>query len=140
MITVSSFIFQVPSYTTPDKKTGGTIMPMLKLQTSIPVRGDKRAELLSSLSKLIASATGKPEQYVMVLIEEGPVLMSGKDGPAAFADIRSIGGLGGKVNRNISQNVCDLLSQSLEIPANRVYLNFTDVAASSWGWNSSTFG
>jgi phenylpyruvate tautomerase PptA (4-oxalocrotonate tautomerase family) len=115
-------------------------MPLLKLQTSVSVPQDKRAELLGSLSKLIGHAIGKPEQYVMVTIEEGPILMSGKDGPAAFADVRSIGGLDGNVNREISQNLCVLLNKTLGISANRVYLNFTDVAPGNWGWNSSTFG
>ena len=54
--------------------------------------------------------------------------------------IRSIGGLSGDVNRKLSQQVCNLLNESLGIPPNRVYLNFTDVGASHWGWNGSTFG
>ena len=115
-------------------------MPLLKLQTSVSVTPDQRTELLGSLSKLIAHAIVKPEQYVMVTMEEGPILMSGKEGPAAFADVRGIGGLDGKVNREISQNLCVLLNKTLGISATRVYLNFTDVAPGNWGWNNSTFG
>jgi hypothetical protein len=33
-----------------------------------------------------------------------------------------------------------LLNDSLGIPPDRVYLNFTDVGAGHWGWNGSTFG
>jgi len=54
--------------------------------------------------------------------------------------IRSIGGLSGDVNRKLSQQVCKLLNDSLGIPPDRVYLNFTDVGAGHWGWNGSTFG
>jgi hypothetical protein len=54
--------------------------------------------------------------------------------------IRSIGGLSGDVNRKLSQQVCKLLNDSLGIPPDRVYLNFTDVGAGNWGWNGSTFG
>jgi phenylpyruvate tautomerase len=115
-------------------------MPLLKLQINISVAQAKHAELLSGMSKLVAHAIGKPEQYVMVSVEEGPIQMSGKDGPAAFADVRSIGGLGGKVNRDISQNLCVLLNKTLGIPASRVYLNFSDVAPGNWGHNGSTFG
>ena len=104
-------------------------MPLLKLQVNTPVPQAKRAEILAGASKLIAQAIGKPEQYVMVAIEEGPILMAGKDGPAAFADVRSIGGLNGSVNRAISQNLCVLLNKTLAIPASRVYVNFADVSA-----------
>ena len=115
-------------------------MPLLKLQINVSVAQAKHAELLTGMSKLVAHAIGKPEQYVMVALEEGPILMSGKEGPAAFADVRSIGGLNGKVNREISQNLCVLLNKTLGIPANRVYLNFADIAAGDWGSNGSTFG
>jgi phenylpyruvate tautomerase len=115
-------------------------MPLIKLQINVSVAQAKHAELLAGMSKLVAHAIGKPEQYVMATLDEGPILMSGKDGSAAFADVRSIGGLDGKVNREISQNLCVLLNKTLGIPASRVYLNFTDVTPTHWGHNGSTFG
>ena len=115
-------------------------MPLLNLQINVSVAQAKHAEILTGISKLVAHAIGKPEQYVMVTLTEGPILMSGKEGPAAFADVRSIGGLDGKVNRDISQNLCVLLNKTLGITANRVYLNFSDVAPGNWGHNGSTFG
>src|SRR5215831_10108580 len=102
-------------------------MPLLKLETTVLVSEEKRKALLASLSKAIAGTIGKPEQYVMVTISQAAMVMSGKPGDAAFVDIRSIGGLSGDVNRNLSQQVCKLLSDALGIPADRVYLNFTDV-------------
>ena len=66
--------------------------------------------------------------------------MSGKAVEAAFVDIRSIGGLSGEVNRKLSQQVCNLLKESLGIAAERIYLDFTDVDAGHWGWNGGTFG
>jgi phenylpyruvate tautomerase len=115
-------------------------MPLLKLETTVVVPGDKREALLLSLSKVVAGTIGKPEQYVMVSIDQAAIVMSGKVGDAAFVDIRSIGGLTADVNRKLSQQVCKLLKDSLGVPPDRVYLNFTDVEAGSWGWNGSTFG
>ena len=115
-------------------------MPLLKLETTIGLTEDKRKNLLAALSKLVAGAIGKPEQYVLVTMSQAAMLMSGKPGEAAFVDIRSIGGLSGDVNRKLSQQVCKLLHDSLGIAQDRIYLNFTDVAASDWGWNGSTFG
>lgn len=115
-------------------------MPLLRLETSVALPEDKRKALLASLSKAVAETIGKPEQYVMVIASQAVMLMSGKAGDGAFVDVRSIGGLSDEVNRKLSQQVCKLLKDSLGISPDRVYLSFTDVEASNWGWNGSTFG
>ena len=115
-------------------------MPMLKLQTSVPLSDEQRSALLPTLSKLLVEGIGKPEQYVMVIVETASILMAGKTGPAALAEVRSIGGLNGRVNSQLSQKLCTLLEQTLGIPASRVYINFANVAADQWGWNGNTFG
>ena len=115
-------------------------MPLLKLETTVTLSDDQRQELLGALSKITAQTIGKPEQYVMVTIVPAAIQMSGKPGDAAFVDIRSIGGLTTEVNRQLAQKLCALLAQSLRIPQNRIYLNFTDMEAGNWGWNGNTFG
>ena len=115
-------------------------MPLLKLETTVVLTQDQRLALLASLSKTVAETIGKPQQYVMVAASQAAMQMSGSAGDAAFVDVRSIGGLSDDVNRKLSQKVSQLLHDSLGIPPNRIYLNFTDVQASHWGWNGSTFG
>jgi len=115
-------------------------MPLLKLETNVAVSDDTGRTLLAELSKIIVGTIGKPEQYVMVAIKPAGILMSGKPGAAAFIDIRSIGGLNDDINRQLSQKICNLLSEALNVPPNRIYLNFTDVAGGNWGWNGDTFG
>ncbi len=115
-------------------------MPLLKLETTVPVPEDKKQTLLTSLSKAVTAVTGKPEQYVMVTLSYSAMLMSGKSGETAFVDIRGIGGLSGSVNRKLSEQVCKVLKESLGVAPDRVYLNFTELEAGNWGWNGSTFG
>ena len=115
-------------------------MPLLRLSTSASISDADKEELLGELSKITANAIGKPETYMMVTLSQEMLCMSGQVGPAAFADIRSIGGLSGEVNRGISSQVCSLLKDKLGIPANRVYLNFTSLDAVNWGWDGRTFG
>lgn len=115
-------------------------MPLLKLETTVALSDEKKKSLLASLSKIVAGTIGKPEQYVMVVASPAAILMSGEPGDAAFVDVRSIGGLSDDVNRQLSQKICSLLKESLGVPPNRIYLNFTDVAAGNWGWNGDTFG
>ncbi|MFZ0826595.1 MAG: phenylpyruvate tautomerase MIF-related protein [Verrucomicrobiia bacterium] len=115
-------------------------MPLLKLETSIALADDKKKTLLASLSQIVAGTIGKPEKYVMVVISPAAILMSGKPGDSAFVDVRSIGGLSDDVNRQLSQKVGSLLKESLGVPPDHIYLNFTDVPAGNWGWNGETFG
>ena len=115
-------------------------MPLLKLETTVPVPEEKGKLLLAALSKAVAATIGKPEQYVMITVSHSAMLMSGKAGDAAFVDIRSIGGLNGETNRKLSRQICNLLKDSLGIAPDRVYLNFSDVEAGNWGWNENTFG
>jgi phenylpyruvate tautomerase len=115
-------------------------MPLLHLETTIALSDEKQKALLAALSKLVAATIGKPEQYVMVVISPASIFMSGKSGEAAFVDIRSVGGLNDDVNRQLSQKIGSLLNETLGVSSDRIYLNFTDVAAGNWGWNGDTFG
>lgn len=115
-------------------------MPLLKLETTVPLPQEKAKPLLAALSKAVASAIGKPEQYVMITASHSDMVMSGKAGDAAFVDIRSIGSLNGDTNRKLSQQICKLLQDSLGVAPDRIYLNFTDIEAGNWGWNGNTFG
>ena len=115
-------------------------MPLLKIQTQVNVPDNKKAWLLADASRIVAEVTGKPEKYVMVVLEAGEFLMAGAPGPAAFLDVRGIGGLNKAVNGKLTKALCDLLRRELAIDPARVYATFTDVAAQNWGCNGATFG
>lgn len=115
-------------------------MPYVNLHTSEPIPQAKQTQMVKAISQFTAGAIGKPEGYMMVTLSHGTVCLGGVVAPGAFADVRSIGGLNGKVNGQIAAKMCALLEAELGIPGNRVYLNFTNVGPSEWGWNASTFG
>lgn len=115
-------------------------MPLIKLETTVSLTEEKRNALMTTLSKIGVDTIGKPLDYFMVTIQPSAITLGGKTGDAAFVDIRSIGGLGGDVPKKLVQKICATLTESLGIPANRIYLNFTEVAARNWGWNGGTFG
>jgi phenylpyruvate tautomerase len=115
-------------------------MPLLRIETTQTLSEDKLAKVLKELSTIVAQTIGKPERYVMVTVSKAAILMSGKPGEAAFVDIRSIGGLSGETNRKLTEAVCRTLSSLLGISPDRVYLTFTDVDATDWGWNGTIFG
>jgi len=111
-------------------------MPMMNLKCT----KDIPQELLNKLSHAVAEAIGKPEKYVMIVAEKTDVIMSGSEGDAACAEIKSIGGLNGGVNQQLTAKICSLLKDQLGIPADRTYVIFQPLTADHWGWNGSTFG
>jgi phenylpyruvate tautomerase len=115
-------------------------MPLLKLETTGAVPERIRESLLKALSTTVAETLGKPEQYVMVSLTSTEILMSGASGPAAFVDLRSIGGLTREVNRKLTERIGKVLQSFLGIGADRVYVTFMDINAGNWGWNGATFG
>lgn len=115
-------------------------MPLIRLTVSTPVPEATKNRVLTAMSGIVVKATGKPPAYMMATMEEGRIVMGGRSDPAAFADVRGIGGFTPPVNKQISKDVCELLQKELGIKPENVYLTFTDVAASSWGWNGGTFG
>lgn len=116
-------------------------MPLIKLDLSERLIDESKKTLCARLSRLCAETLGKPEAYVMVALTDGVTMLhGGKGGPAAFADVRSIGGLSGKVNGALAEKVCQALSEVAKVPGDRVYLNFTSLDAGHWGHDGSTFG
>lgn len=115
-------------------------MPLLMLKTTVAVPAQMKKEIITATSRMLAEVTSKPEAYVMVTLEQVDGSFNGKECPLAFADVRGIGGFSKTVNTRFTKELCDLLEAKLAIPADKVYCTFTDVPASSWGWNRSVFG
>lgn len=116
-------------------------MPMIRLQLSISLSREQQTEMMARLSKESAKQLGKPEQYMMVIVEsETSILMSGRGEPAAFAEVRSVGTITGDQAKALTRTISDLLTEVVNIPADRVYLNFMGVSGPMWGFDGSTFG
>ncbi|RLB49665.1 MAG: hypothetical protein DRI90_24345 [Deltaproteobacteria bacterium] len=114
-------------------------MPLLKVTLSVELSDSARDRFLAEGSTLVAELLGKPERYVMVTVSQDPIRFGGDDSPAAFVELRSIGGLGPETNQSLAQRLCELVDQTAGIPKDRTFLNFVDVARSNWGHNGSTF-
>eukprot|EP00243_Klebsormidium_subtile_P013794 TRINITY_DN935_c0_g1_i1.p1 TRINITY_DN935_c0_g1~~TRINITY_DN935_c0_g1_i1.p1 ORF type:complete len:116 (-),score=26.30 TRINITY_DN935_c0_g1_i1:205-552(-) len=115
-------------------------MPTLKLQTNVPGDTVTTSDFLKEASKAVAKIIGKPEAYVLVTLQTGvPTTFAGTEEPAAYGEIISIGGLNPDVNRKLSGAIAELLQKLFNIPANRYYIKFSDVARPDFGWNGGTF-
>lgn len=115
-------------------------MPFLKLSTNITLDQAQTKQLAQEMSQLMAKETGKPERYVMVeLAGAKAMLFAGQDEPLAYLECKSIG-LSPAQAKSISASVSLLLNDTLKLPADRIYIEFSECRAELWGWNGATFG
>jgi phenylpyruvate tautomerase PptA (4-oxalocrotonate tautomerase family) len=115
-------------------------MPFIHIYTTETVDQDVAQKLTANLSSIASEVLGKSENYVMVAISPAIMRMSNVPDQAVFVDVRAIGGLTPDTNRTVSERVCELLESELNIPRERMFLNFSDVPGTDWGWAGRTFG
>lgn len=114
-------------------------MPYLKIQTNIEIPADKEETIAKRLSVTVAEALGKSERYVMVALEPtAPVLLGGEAAPCAYLELKSIG-LPEELTAQLSQTLCEAISAELNIPGERIYIEFANAPRHLWGWNGGTF-
>ncbi len=112
-------------------------MPFVQINTSAKSNLDSGL-LQKEISKLVADMTGKPENYVMTMVQSNTQMtFAGSDEPCCFVMLKSIGSLN---PTSMSKCLCDLIESKTNIKANRIYIEFSDIEASNWGFNNSTFG
>jgi hypothetical protein len=75
----------------------------------------------------------------MVSIRSGLAMMfGGDDAPCAYLELKSLG-LPEEQTATLSQALCELIGDKLQIPAERIFIEFSNPARHMWGWNGRTF-
>ncbi len=114
-------------------------MPLLNLETNQPIPQHRLSALLAEASALVARQLGKPEAYVMVKLGHNPAMwFAGSGEPLAFLQLKSIG-LPESATADLSAALCEFMEQALEVPRDRVYIEFVDAPRKMWGYNGTTF-
>jgi len=114
-------------------------MPYLKIQTNQALDEAAQQALMKKASAAVAKQLDKPENYVMVTLQSSQtMLFAGTDGPLAYLELKSIG-LPESATQNLSDRLCTLMAQELDIEKNRTYIEFVDAPRHMWGWNGGTF-
>ena len=112
-------------------------MPLIQINISTEsiVEDDS---LQKEISKKVSTLTGKPESYVMTILQTNTEMtFSGSQEPCCFIKLKSIGSL---EPSSMTNTLCDLIASKTNIKQNRIYIEFTDVKSTHWGYNNSTFG
>ncbi len=114
-------------------------MPTLKIQTNVELALGARAELLRAASQEVAEMLGKPERYVMLILELTPAMSFGGDtSPLAYLELKSLG-LPEQRTAELSAGLCALVQAHLGVPADRVYIEFASPPRHMFGFDGGTF-
>ena len=112
-------------------------MPYLKIQTTAEVK-DKQG-LLEKLSSTASKGIGKPETYIMTAFSSvEAMLFGGSSEPSVFIECKSIG-LKEDQTSGLSALLCSFCKAELNVPENRVYIEFSSAKGVMWGWDGRTF-
>lgn len=114
-------------------------MPLLRVTTNQPITDDKQQDVVAQLSASVAEMLGKPENYVMVIVQHNPLMsFAGSSDPTAYIELKSLG-LPEDRTTDFSASICQHVDYLLNIPPDRTYIEFSSPARHFWGWNSDTF-
>jgi phenylpyruvate tautomerase len=114
-------------------------MPTLIIKTNAAVDESARGEILRTASRTVAKMLGKPEGYVMVILEPVPDMLFGGDpAPLAYLELESLG-LPEDKTPDYSATLCHLIEETIGVAPNRVYIEFSSPPRHLFGFNGGTF-
>ena len=114
-------------------------MPTLKIQTNGEIPTQRRKVILEAASSTVAEQLGKPESYVMVILETNrDMLFAAHDAPLAYLELKSLG-LPEDTTPALSAALCRFMKQHFGIPPERIYIEFASPPRHLFGWNGKTF-
>jgi len=113
-------------------------MPYLSIKTNSALRDEQQTALLDAASKIVASQLDKPEKYVMAsFVPAERMRFAGDESPTAFLELNSIGIPDSKRNPLVAA-LTDLVAQTCEIKADRIFVVLADIPARFWSLNGET--
>ena len=113
-------------------------MPCIQVHTNVKISHEREINIKTRLGKAIEVVPGKSESWLMIAIRDDVrVYFKGTDAPAAFVDVSVYGRDDARAFNDLTAQICDILNDELDIPANRIYVKYS--ATANWGWNGGNF-
>ena len=112
-------------------------MPLLQITTNISI--ENSSVFTKNASRIIADMLGKPESYVMIMVNaDASLVFAGSEDDCAHLKLKSLG-LDESKTADYSAQLCNFIQNTLDIPAARIYIEFSSPERHMWGWDSKTF-
>ncbi|CEG37734.1 Macrophage migration inhibitory factor [Plasmopara halstedii] len=107
-------------------------MPYVKVTSNVSSSNIDKNKAMAAISKGVASALDKSEKAVMVHLELSTSMMfQASDAPCAMIQLRSIGKVDPQHNPTTASVLTEIVSAELDIPKERIFMNFDDVSRSN---------
>ncbi|MDT8718747.1 tautomerase family protein [Clostridium sp. 19966] len=116
-------------------------MPYINCVTPLKLEEDKKEKLKTAFGRLIENLPGKTEEWLFVGFNDGQSLYfkGEKQEKAAIVEIKIFGSADKKHKDKLTAEICDLLSEELEVQGSKIYVVFYEVSDGNWGWNGGLF-
>jgi phenylpyruvate tautomerase PptA (4-oxalocrotonate tautomerase family) len=111
-------------------------MPILKIQSSKKIKN--REIFMHDATSLLSELLQKPAKYIMIICEDTRMYFADDPSPSLYAELKSIG-LPEDRTAELSDALCRFFEDYLDIPRDRVYIEFSNAERHLLGWNGKTF-
>lgn len=113
-------------------------MPFIDAKVTTSLTPEKEEAIKAKLGQAI-TLLNKTETYLMVGFEDDYDLFFGgeKLEKGAFVSVRVFGDINPAASENMTKEICNILQEELNIPADKVYVTYQGIH--DWGWNGKNF-
>jgi len=112
-------------------------MPYLKIETNQTIKDEK---ILKEISSFMANLLSKPENYIMISIEdEMSMMFASKTDPVAYIQLKSMG-LVPDMCPELANKMTVFFESKLSVPGDRIFIDMIDINRQMFAWNGNTFG
>jgi len=113
-------------------------MPYIKCETNIEIDDTNKESFLINISDFVSKLLSKPSKYIMVSLNQNKLVLDKSFEPVMYIEFKSIGLQENKCNE-YSKSVCEFIESELNIPCDRIYIEFSNINGKMFGWNKHTF-
>ena len=113
-------------------------MPFINPKITVAVSDEKKEAIKDRLGQAV-SILNKPESFLMVDIEENHEMWfaGNKVDRGAYVAVEIYGNASSDAYDRMTGEICSILGEEADIPADRIYIKYHGVA--DWGWNGRNF-
>lgn len=113
-------------------------MPYIQIRTNKEITKEKEIIIKQKLGEAI-TIVGKSESWLMVeFVSNAKLYFKGNDTEnIAYVDFKIYGSSNSDNYREMSNIICNLLQENLDIPPSNTYISYGEY--SNWGWNNTNF-
>lgn len=114
-------------------------MPLLEVSSNLVLTDAEKMNCLQTLSKAAAELLDKPESVVMTAWHAAKMTFAGSESNTLHLSVQAIR-LPEDAPQRLTPELTERIHLATGVQAERIFITYTDVPPTHWGWNHKTFG